>query len=27
MVDHDALVDMPRQYQNSSLLPRALGGA
>jgi hypothetical protein len=25
--DHDALVDMPRQYQHSSLLPWAMGGA
>jgi hypothetical protein len=27
VADHDALVDMPRQYQHSSLLPWAMGGA
>ena len=27
LADHDALVNMPRQYQQSSLLPWAMGGA
>jgi hypothetical protein len=27
MADHDALVNMPRQYQQSSLLPWAMDGA
>jgi hypothetical protein len=27
LADHDALVDMPRQYQHLSLLPWAMGGA